>query len=117
MGKIRRKFDPEFKAAVAQQLINKEISYTEAGQQYQVSNGTLCNWVEKIKTGQQFKATVNHRERALEKENLKLKEKLAELYLQVDALKKMEDFARRLRSENSYVITSRHLDPSKGGVK
>lgn len=117
MGKIRRKYDPEFKEKVARQLINKELSYSQARQQYQVSNGSLSLWVENVRGHRPFKAAINHREKLLEKENLKLKEKLAELYLEVEALKKMEDYARRLKSENSYTITSRSLGQSNGGVK
>ena len=117
MGKIRRKFDPELKEKVARQLINKEISYSQASQEYLVSNGQLSQWVSRFKAGQSFRAPVNYQVRALTKENLKLKEKLAELYLQVDALKKMEDYARRQKSENSFIVTSRSLNPLDRGAK
>ena len=117
MGKIRRKYDAEFKKSIAEQIVSGQKSMNSLCREHQMSPGTVSLWVKKYEQGQSFKSGPSCKEKLLERENLKLKEKLAELYLQVDALKKMEDFLQQKRRENSYVITSRSLVPSGGGVK
>ena len=49
------------------------------------------------------------REKFLERENRELKEKLAELYLENDHLKKLGDWLRRHKSGTTSVITSENL--------
>src|SRR5690606_38351470 len=48
--------------------------------------------------------------RALEKENEKLKAKVGELTLQIDVLRKIDDWKRRQRNVDSAVITASNLD-------
>lgn len=57
------------------------------------------------------------RERVLERENRELKERLAELYLEVDHLKKLGDWLRRHKSVNTSVITAQSLVPQPKGSK
>jgi hypothetical protein len=49
------------------------------------------------------------REKALERENRELKEKLAELYLENAQLKKLGDWLRQRRSVPTSVITAQSL--------
>ena len=49
------------------------------------------------------------REKTLERENRELKEKLAELYLENDHLKKLGDWLRRHKNVSTSVITAENL--------
>ena len=53
----------------------------------------------------------------MERENRELKEKLAELYLEVDHLKKLGDWLRQQKSVNTSVITSESLARLPKGSK
>jgi hypothetical protein len=52
----------------------------------------------------------NSREKELERENERLKAKVGELTMQIDILKKIEDWKRRERSVASSIITEENLD-------
>jgi len=53
----------------------------------------------------------------LERENRELKERLAELYLEVDHLKKLGDWLRRHKSVSTSVITAESLARLPKGPK
>jgi transposase-like protein len=117
MGKVRKKFSSEMKLKIAQEVVSGKIGLMQASRQYQVACSTLWEWVNIVKTKNNFKITPSAKEKALEKENLKLKEKLAELYLQVELLKKMESWKQQNKSGDLSVITGSNLAQFKRGVK
>lgn len=117
MGKQRSKFDSEFKIKIAQEVLSGQMSLMEASRHYQLAKSTINGWVEKLRNGLEVRPIVSKREKELEKENLKLKEKLAELYLQVDVLKKVENWKLQQKNASLSIITSKNLAQFKKGVK
>ena len=115
MGKIRRKFQVEFKQQLVQQIESGVITQSQASRDYQISAGVISHWRLKFRQGQLVERP-SSRERVLESENEKLKAKVGELTMKVDLLKKMEDYARRLRGVDSSVITSKNLVQFKKGA-
>ena len=108
MGKIRRKFEAASKRKIVQEIDSGKMSVNEAARAHQLSPSLLHYWQKQICGGVLIDGPTA-RERALEKENKKLKETLGELYLQVEMLKKMEDWKRRSKSADSSVVTGRDL--------
>ena len=116
MGNQRRKFEVGFKQQIVNEVVLGALSLSAAARKYEISPSVITRWCEKSAHGA-LQAGPSAREKALERENRDLKEKLAELYLQVQALKKMEDYARRQKSADSCVITSQNLATSPRGAK
>lgn len=108
MGKIRRKFEAEFKRRIVQEIDSGKMSVNEAARAHQLSPSLIHYWQKQIQGGVLVEGPTA-REKALEKENKKLKETLGELYLQVEILKKVEDWKRRSRSADSSVVTGKNL--------
>lgn len=107
MGKIRRKFDIQFKTQVVQ-AIQSGQSVKEICQEQQLNRQTVERWVEKYTQGR-LTAGPTLREKSLEKENEKLKAKIGDLVVQIDLLKKFHEEIRRKRSVDSSVLTLRNL--------
>lgn len=84
------------------------ITSGAAARQHQLSPSVIKRWVDQSREGT-LQAGPSIREKALERENRELKETLAELYLQIEHLKKMEDDARRRKSATTSVTTSQNL--------
>ena len=108
MGKQRRKFETGFKQQIVSEVESRLLSVNAASRKYQISGSVIDRWRQQARQGTlQGSATV--REKALERENRELKEKLAELYLENTHLKKLEDWLRRHRSATTSVITAQSL--------
>jgi transposase-like protein len=121
----RRSFTREFKIKVVREVESGEIRPIDASVKYQISSGLLSIWRHKYAgmpvSGQALAISIDPHTRteisALRRENAHLKEKLAELYLQVDVLKKMESFALQSKSASSSIITAANLDQFKKRVR
>ena len=116
MGKQRRKFEVGFKKQLVAEIELGRMTPGAAARQHQISPSVIKRWVDQSREGT-LQAGPSVREKALERENRELKEKLAELYLQVEHLKKMGDYARRRKSAATSVITSQNLDQFRKGAK
>lgn len=116
MGKQRRKFEVGFKQQIVREVASGALSLCAPARQYEISPSVIARWGEKSTQGA-LQAIPSAREKALERENRDLKEKLAELYMQVELLKKMEDYARRKKSASISVITSTNLDQFRKAAK
>ena len=93
-----------------------EISASQASRDYQLSYGLIVKWRVKFREGYLTnKPTVQ--EKAQEKELNWYKRKVAELTRDIELLKKVEDYARQQRRENTSVISGRNLGLLKGGAK
>lgn len=116
MGKMRRKFEVGFKRQVVEEIEAGLLTTAEAARKHDISQGVIDRWKVKYSDG-----TLTERpsteEKRLRAENERLKLKVADLTMQVDLLKKMEDYARRQKSADTSVITSRNLAVYRGGVK
>lgn len=116
MGKQRRKFETGFKEQIVQEVESGLLSLSVASRKYQISGSVIDRWRHQAwQGGLQAEASV--REKALERENRELKEKLAELYLEVDHLKKLGDWLRRHKSVSTSGITAQSLARLPKGSK
>lgn len=115
MGKIRRKFQVEFKQQLVQQIESGVITQSQAAREYQISASVIGHWRLRFQQGALVERP-SSRERVLEAENEKLKAKVGDLTMKIDLLKKMEDYARRLRSVDSSVITGKNLVQFRKGA-
>lgn len=115
MGKIRRKFQVEFKQQLVQQIESGVLTQSQAAREYQISASVISKWRLQFQRGVLVERP-STRERLLEAENEKLKAKVGDLTMKIDLLKKMEDYARRQRSADSSVITGRNLVQFRKGV-
>lgn len=108
MGRIRRRFDAQFKAQLCQAIQSGERTMAEVCREYQLSPGAVGRWVSAFATGS-LKDRPSGRERELVRENEKLKAKVGELTMLVDVLKKVDAWKRRQTSADSSVITASNL--------
>ena len=108
MGKQRRKFETGFKQQIVGEVESGLLSVGAASRKYQISGSVIDRWREQAREGG-LEAPPSVREKALERENRELKEKLAELYLENAQLKKLGDWLRRRRSVSTSVITAQSL--------
>lgn len=108
MGKIRRKFDVQFKSKVCQGIEAGLYTVLEVCREHQLQRTVVEGWLKRYTAGT-LTATPGGRERELERENEKLKAKIGELTMTIDLLKKVEAWKRQQRSASSSIITSGNL--------
>jgi transposase-like protein len=108
MGKIKRKFDVQFKATVVQAIQSGTHSLKEICQEHQLQKATVERWMQRFSEGQLVERP-SLREKTLEREVDKLKSKIGDLVMQIDILKKFQDYIQQKRSVDSSVITARNL--------
>lgn len=116
MGKQRRKFETGFKQQIVQEVESGLLSVSAASRKHQISGTVIDRWRRQARQGG-LEATVSVREKFLERENRELKERLAELYLEVDHLKKVGDWLRRHKNGTTSVITAESLARLPKGSK
>lgn len=116
MGKQRRKFETGFKQQIIQEVEAGLVSVSAASRKYQISGSVIDRWRRQARQGG-LEAAPSVREKFLERENRELKERLAELYLEVDHLKKLGDWLRRHKSGTTSVITAESLPRLPKGAK
>jgi len=116
MGKQRRKFETGFKQQIVQEVESGLLSVSAASRKYQLSGTVIDRWRRQARQGG-LEATASVREKFLERENRELKERLAELYLEVDHLKKLGDWLRRHKNGTTSVITAESLARLPKGSK
>ena len=116
MGKQRRKFETGFKQQIVQEVESGRLSVSAASRKYQIWASVIDRWRRQAGQGGLDNAP-SARERLLERENRELKERLAELYLEVDHLKKLGDWLRRHKSVSTSVITAESLARLPKGSK
>lgn len=108
MGKQRRKFETGFKQQIVGEVESGLLSVSAASRKYQISGSVIDRWRWQARQGA-LQRPPSVREKALERENRELKEKLAELYLENAQLKKLGDWLRRHRNVSTSVITAENL--------
>lgn len=108
MGKQRRKFETGFKQQIVGEVESGLLSASAASRKYQIAPSVIDRWRQQARQGT-LQGWPTSREKALERENRELKEKLAELYLENVQLKKLGDWLRQRRSVTTSVITAPSL--------
>lgn len=116
MGKIRRIFDAQFKNRICEAIRGGFQSIGEVCRDHQLSRNVVDRWLRAYDEGR-LSGRPSGRERELERENEKLKAKVGELTMQIDILKKIEDWKRRQKSVASSIITEKNLDQFRRPVE
>jgi transposase-like protein len=116
MGRIRSKFEPDFKLRIVHGIMSSEQSQSSIAREYGIATSVIRNWVERFSNQEHSKDRPSAAERHLLDENRQLKEKLAELYMQVELLKKVPSFVQAKKSANSFIVTSSSLAQSQVGA-
>lgn len=112
MGRIRRTFDTSFKIRVAEAIESGAKTVLEICREYQLQRQIVERWVNQNVSGELLARSKKvSRETALERENERLHAKVGQLTMQIDALKKAENFKRSMRSDGSWIISSGSLAP------
>jgi len=116
MGKVKRKFDIEFKKQLIGRVDSGQAKLSDVAREYQLSPGLLVKWRRQLQEGGLVSGP-SAREKALEAELVKYRELCGKQAFENDFLKKTLEILKRLREERSSVVTSSTLDPSKKGAK
>lgn len=114
--KRKRQFDIGFKRQVVQEVESGNISLSAAGRKYELSPNLINQWRDKFRGGA-LSDQPTKRERELEKELERYKVLLAEAHADREFLKKAQDYARRLRRQDTAVITGQNIDQFRTGSK
>ena len=118
MGKIRRKFEPEFKRQMVEQVETGQVTMAQAAREYQSSRSLIERWRKQYRSNVSALADQPSRqERQLEAENEKLKAKIGDLVMQIEHLKKLQVWVRQRKSANTSAITSNNLDQFRKRAK
>jgi transposase-like protein len=116
MGKIRRKFEVEFKRRLIEQIKTGEMTPSQAAREYQISPSVIQRWRTQYGASQLVDRP-SSRERALEAENQRLKAKVGDLVMQIDHLKKLQRWLERNRNVDTAVITGKNWDRYRKDAK
>ncbi len=114
--KRKRQFEIGFKRQVVQEVESGSISLSAAGRKYEISAGLINQWRDKFRGGV-LTDQPSKREREMEKELERYKVLLAEAHADREFLKKAQDYARRLRKQDTVVITGQNIDQFRTGSK
>ena len=119
------KLTPEARVAVAQSVLSREMTYREAAKAYGISPGAVGTCIRNLrkqganskrneKVNAYNKASDEYRHQAHVKE---LKQEIADLYLQVQMLKKIVSKSLLIKKSNGSVITTDNLDQLQKDVE
>ena len=116
VSKRKRQFEIGFKRQVVQEVESGSISLSAAGRKYELSPNLINQWRDKFRGGA-LTSEPSKRERELEKEVERYKVLLAEAHADREFLKKAQEFARRLKRQDTAVITGQNFKQFQTDVK
>src|SRR5262245_25234002 len=117
MGKRSyRRFEAAFKRQLVEQIETGRLTPTEAAREHRIARSLIERWREQY-LGNGLIDKPSKRERQLEAENEKLKVKIGELILEMDHLKKWQNWVQQRKSADTSVITAKNLDQFRKPAK
>src|SRR3989304_8319076 len=116
MGKIRRKFEAEYKRQLIAQIEAGHLSVSQGARDHQLSRSLVERWRNQYRNNALIDRP-SQRERQLEAENEKLKAKIGDLVMQMEHLKKLQAWVQRRRSADTSIITAKNLDQFRKPAK
>ena len=116
MGKIRRKFEAEFKRQLITQIEAGLLTLAQAARDHQLSRSVVERWRNQYRNNALVDRP-SHRERQLEAENEKLKAKIGDLVMEMEHLKKVQAWVQRRRNADTSVITAKNWDQFRKPAK
>lgn len=108
VSKKRRQFEAGFKRQLLAQIASGQVTVSDAARTHDISPSVIHYWQKQQTKGSLIDGPTA-RERELERENERLKAKIGDMAMQIDHLKKLEDFARRQKKLNTSVVTGLNL--------
>jgi transposase-like protein len=114
--KRKRKFELSFKMQVVQEVESGSMSLSAAARKHELSPNLINQWRDKFRGGT-LSEKPSKREKELEKDLERYKVLLAEAHADREFLKKLDDHTRRLRKQDSAVITGLNIDQYRTNVK
>jgi transposase-like protein len=116
MNKKYKSYDIGFKQQLMQEIESGVITPAEASRVHGIASSVISKWQQKYREGSLNKGPTG-REKMLEKENRELKEKLGELYMQIEVLKKIQSLKTQRPVAPTSIITSKNLGQYQNGAK
>jgi len=117
MGKRNyRRFEAAFKRQLVEQIETGQLSPTEAARDNQIARSLIERWRQQYQSNGLVEKP-SKRERQVEADNEKLKAKIGELILEMDHLKKWQNWVQQRKSADTSVITAKNLDQFRKPAK
>ena len=116
MGKIRRKFEAEFKRQLIAQIEAGHLSAAQAAREHHLARSLVERWRMQYRNNALVDRPSN-RERQLEAENEKLKAKIGDLVMQMDHIKKLQAWVQRRKNADTSIITAKNWDQFRKPAK
>jgi transposase-like protein len=114
--KRKRKFDLSFKKQVVQEVESGSMSLSACARKHELSPNLINQWRDKFRGGT-LTEKPSKRERELEKDLERYKVLLAEAHADREFLKKLDETSRRLKKQDTAVITGLNIDQYRTNVK
>jgi transposase-like protein len=116
MGKIRRKFEADYKRQLIAQIEAGSMTVAQAAREHQLSRSLVERWRVQYRNNTLVDRP-SSRERQLEAENEKLKAKIGDLVMQMEHIKKLQAWVQQRRNADTSVITAKNLDQFRKPAK
>ena len=116
MGKIRRKFEADYKRQLIAQIEAGVMTVAQAARDQQLSRSLVERWRNQYRNNTLIDRP-SSRERQLEAENEKLKAKIGDLVMQMEHIKKLQAWVQRKKSADTSVITAKNWDQFRKPAK
>lgn len=114
--KKRRTFEAGFKRQILAQIDSGQITLAHAARTHQLSPTVINYWRKQVENGA-ISDGPTAREKQMAKEIETLHAKIGKLTLEIDVLKKFDDWKREQKRLDSSVITGLNLPRSKKAVR
>ena len=111
-----RHYPLEFKQRIVQEIESGHRTKSVIAREEKIACSLIDRWQKQFREG----TLVDHptaRERQLEKELDRYKKKVGELTLENDLLKKIDEYSRRMRKSNGFIVTGRNAAESGKDVR
>jgi|BogFormECP12_OM1_1039635.scaffolds.fasta_scaffold20637_1 transposase-like protein len=111
-----RHFPLEYKQRIVQEVESGLRSRAAIAREEKIACSLIDRWQKQIREG----TMVDHPsagERQLMKENDWYKKKVAEQAMEIDLLKKIDEYSRRMRKSNGFIVTGRNAVELRKDVK
>lgn len=104
MGRIRRSFDLQFKIRVCEAVEAGTKSIAELCREYQLQRAVIEGWLKRYTRGE-LQARVGDSAGEQEREIERLRAKIGEMAMQIDALKKLASLKTRAPNERGWIVS------------
>jgi len=111
-----RTFSAAFKQQLVEQIESGVISCSQAAKEHQLSPSLVDRWRQRYAQGG-FVEKPSAQQKALQRELEHCKQKIADLLLENDLLKKLKASSQATRELSGSVVTIKNWDRSGGPVK